>query len=221
MIEKLLRNIRFEENEHSDNMYASETTYCLRKLYYKRKGIPSTHSIETEINFTQGNALHTLFEELIVTKAVDYGYRGVNEVKLNIEGIHGIIDVMLVNKKEIHIIELKTVLKLPKTPFKNHLTQLMIYMYPYMKYQKKHKKTVKGYLFYIEKAVLYGNSPRKEFEVKYDESIIDEALERTKLLNYDLEKNILPPAEAFIKKEHWECNWCPYLKRCREDDGKW
>jgi len=221
MIEKILRNIRFPDSEHSDNMYASETTYCLRKLYYKRTGIPSTHSIETEINFTQGNALHSLFEDLIIKKAPDFGYRAYNEVRLNVNNIHGVIDVVLINSEEINIIELKTVLKLPDNPFKNHSTQLMIYMYPYIEYQEKHNKKVRGYLYYVEKAVLYGNSPQKEFEVKYDKVVIEKVFERTKLLNYSLEKNILPPAEALLKKEYWECNWCPYLKKCREDDGKW
>ncbi len=217
MYKEVLRNIEFEENDHSNFSYASEGDYCQRKLWYKRKGYPSFHNFPTEVNFKQGNAIHDLLQTLFETKiAPELGLIAHREVRINNEYIHGFIDVFMVNDKEIHIIEIKTTKTLPDAPYPHHVTQLNTYMQPYIANQNKHHKKVIGTLFYIEKAIIYGNSPQKEFNIEYSEDMFLRTMQRAEELKGALENNIVPPAEAMINKNYWECKLCSFYTMCRK-----
>lgn len=216
MYKEVIQNMSFEENSHSDHSYASEMGYCQRKTFYKRTGKPSYHNFPTEVNFKQGNAIHdlvqTLFEEKI---APTLGFRAIREVRINNEYIHGFIDVFMVNDKEIHIIEIKTAKSLPDYPYKHHISQLNTYMQPYVANADKHHKKVIGTLFYIEKAIIYGNSPQKEFTLKYDNDLFLDTMKKAEEMEEAIKNNILPPAEALINKTYWECKLCSYFTLCR------
>lgn len=218
MFKEAIQNIKFEENGHSSFNYASETDYCIRKTWYKRMGYKSYHNLPTEINFTQGRAIHDLFQRLFIEEiAPALGYDNAYiEVRSNSERIHGFIDVFLSNDNEIHLIELKTTAKLPDKPLSHHITQLNTYMKAYVDNQHKHGKKVRGSLYYIEKAVVYGNSPQAEFEIEYSEDLYDETTARAFTIDEAVYANVMPPAEALINKQYWECKYCYFFKPCRE-----
>lgn len=217
MFKEIIKNIKFKENEHSEYSYASETEFCERKLFYKRMGNKSYHDFSTAVNFAQGNAIHdlvqTLFEQQI---APQLHMRAIREVRINNEVIHGFIDVFLVNDKTIHLIELKTTKELPKKPMAHHVAQLNTYMQPYVANQDKHHKEVKGTLFYIEKAILNGNSPQAEFDIEFDEDLYINTMMRANEVKEYIARNELPPAEALITKSYWECRYCSYFSMCRK-----
>ena len=104
---------------------------------------------------------------------------------------------------------------MPDKPLAHHVAQINTYMQPYVINQNKHKKNVKGTLFYIEKAIIYGNSPQKEFEITFDETLFTNTMVRAGELKESLEHNILPPAEALVNKNYWECKLCSYFTKCR------
>lgn len=217
MYKEILSKMKFEESEHSEYSYASEMGYCQRKTWYKRKGNPFYHNFATEVNFAQGNAIHDLVQSIFETRiAPMLGFRAIREVRINNMYIHGFIDVLLVNKDEIRIIEIKTTKTLPDKPYPHHINQLNTYMQPYIANQDKHHKKVTGTLFYIEKAVVYGNSPQREFNIEYNEDMFIETMQKAEELNEALENNILPPAEALINRNYWECRLCTYFVKCRK-----
>jgi len=215
-IEKISKTM-FRENEHSDYTYASESDYCMRKTFYKRTGLETYHNFSTEVNFKQGNAIHSLLQDLFVTNiAPSMGYRAFKEVRINNDFIHGFIDVMLVNNESIVIIEIKTTKSLPAEPLTHHLTQINTYMHPYFVNKHNHRKTVLGVLLYVEKAIIYGNSPQREFVISYDDDLYNKTLVRAKQVKYYLDNEILPPAEAMINGNVWECKYCSFLLKCRQ-----
>lgn len=217
MFKEILNMEMFKENEHSENAYASELDYCLRKIWYKRMGYESYHNLPTEINFKQGNAIHTLFQDLFVDKAEALGYkRAYKEVRMNNEVIHGFMDMVFISDTEIHIMEIKSAKTLPKKPYSHHITQINTYMNPYIENQAKHKKKVRGTIYYVEKAVLGGNSPQVEFEISYDHSKFLSSMERSKQMKQALNDNILPVAEAKVNKNYWECKLCYFWNICRK-----
>lgn len=216
LFEKIVKDVIFKEQEHSDHSYASEMGYCERKLWYKRMGYPSSHNFSTAVNFAQGTAIHELIQGMFETYvAPKLGFRAFKEIRINIGNIHGFLDMMLVNKDEIHIIEIKTTKMLPNEPLPHHIRQLNTYLAPYILNQDKHHKAVRGTLYYVEKAIMYGNSPQREFDVQFDKALYDETMEKADRLEHALKYNILPPADALINKNYWECRLCSFFTACR------
>ncbi len=217
MYKEILSKINFDEREHSDNSYASEMEFCQRKTFYKFIGVPFQHNFSTEINFAQGNALHELLQETFITKiAPMLGFRAVKEVRIINQYIHGYIDLMMVNNEEIDIIEIKTTKQLPKEPMAHHISQLNIYMQPYVANQDKNHKKVKGILFYIEKAQIWGNSPQAEFVIDFNQELYDRAMSRAMEIQEAIKDRILPPAEAKLNGNSWECKYCSAFMLCKK-----
>jgi len=221
MFENAIKDVKITEETHSQYGYASELGYCLRKLYYRRKGYVSQHDFSTAVNFAEGTAVHELIQSLFAsTIAPQLGFRSYAEVKLHTGNIHGFIDVMLVNDTDIIIIEIKTAKSLPSEPLKHHVRQINTYLHPYVINKNKNHKNVKGILYYVEKAIMYGNSPQREFEVEYSDDLYKETISREKEIEKDVDNNILPPAEALAIKDYWQCRYCSYFTMCRKS-GKY
>jgi CRISPR/Cas system-associated exonuclease Cas4 (RecB family) len=57
----------------------------------------------------------------------------------------------------------------------------------------------------------------KIFEVKKDEKIFNQLINRASKLHYYLTKNEVPLPECKIDKSQiWECNYCSYKQLCKE-----
>jgi len=54
----------------------------------------------------------------------------------------------------------------------------------------------------------------KEFEVPFDFNFWERIVSYFKTLNMFIETNTLPPQQP---EENWECNYCPFKKKCTED----
>ncbi|WP_343577459.1 PD-(D/E)XK nuclease family protein [Mycobacterium sp.] len=213
---EIIKNKVFSESEHSDYAYVSDIDFCMRKLYYKRF-LQSVHYFETEINFSEGNAIHEVVQKIFKDDVGEkYNMRVFNEVTVNSNLIHGRIDVLMANNKEVFIIELKSTKMLPSKPYSHHISQLNTYMNFYMKGKRK----VRAFLLYIEKTTYGSNSPMREFEIKYSYEKYINVMQRAQILNKYLTQHALPPAEAkTVKTMAWECRYCSYFLKCSNNEN--
>jgi CRISPR-associated exonuclease Cas4 len=194
--------------------WPSRIGYCLRQQYYEWISESIEYPEELLRIFEIGNIFQAFLKQVLENS---------QEIKLIAHEppfsvyiadkdffIKGRMDeVVLVEKDgETFIIEVKTHKNLNclKEPHKEHLLQLNFYL--------KMIPKAKGMLVYIEK-----NDLRlKEFKVEFNQELFKEAIERASLLHESLLANKIPEPEAKLNSAmSWQCNYCLFKQKCKED----
>lgn len=209
---KLIENHLFRENKPKTigRYYPSEIGSCLRKVWYSYLQ-PRPTEMDLIKVFEVGNILHDFIAEVMRSEKNPHIQLISSEYpfKLEMQGftISGRIDDLLLVKEsnKTFLVEVKSTASLAYTdaPKMSHMMQLQLYMHV-LKYHD-------GFVLYIEKNTL----KCKAFEVKYDERIAAEALNRFMKLHKFLTEKELPPPEARLKSEmSWMCRNCEWRDDC-------
>jgi len=199
-------------HETKDGVYhASETSQCLRKLYYKRKApedkIPKDES--SYPHFRLGHLIERIYFNALKHK---HSYMHVrNSVPIRHEfddfELVGQTDPVILgeNLKPKRIYEVKSTsnIKYSKNePSKHHVFQV----HPYIAALQCPCSIV-----YIQKT----NLSTATHEVNFDPSIFKASVDRLRELHKYLNDNKLPPSEPFSPK--FECKFCSFSKHCNKD----
>lgn len=170
----------------------SEIARCLRKSYYRRKGIKGEALERSNVTSFVGIAVHKLLLEYLSSKR---GYL-VNvhcEYRLR-EGITLVGEVDAVGYD--HILEIKTSPAPPSFLIPYHHLQVVAYMRPL--------KKRRGYVIYISKS-----GHLTIFEAYYSPVVFNRVVQRAKVLRDALINNYTPEREYSPF-----CHSCEYVTRC-------
>jgi CRISPR-associated exonuclease Cas4 len=190
--------------------YPSEIGYCMRKVWFSYK-----YPMETEKDliriFHLGNILHDFIVSVLKSEKNPEVELLETELpfRMNIDDfiISGRIDDLVLVKEDNRkfLVEVKSTRSVDAItePVHTHLVQLQLYMHAMGIHD--------GIILYVEKNNLHS----KTFEVKFDEEIAKQAVQRFKTLHEHLKLNKVPEAEAKNnEKIKWMCKYCEYKDRC-------
>jgi len=178
-----------------DVIFVSEITYCLRKAYFLRRN-PRPFSKEKIVVLGLGTAVHFLVE-----KYLDYdGLLSEKSVAVNLGAftLKGRADLIVDN----HIVELKTVNRLPDRPLDHHLLQIQAYLFMFDREE--------GFLVYIEKR----KGRISSFKIRRENKYWIEIVNRARRLHEHLKMNKVPEPEPSPL-----CRFCEYKGECGEGDS--
>ncbi len=194
--------------------YPSEIGYCMRKVWFSYK-----YPMETEKDliriFHLGNILHDFIVSVLKSEKNPEVELLETELpfRMSIEDfiVSGRIDDLVLVKEDNKkfLVEVKSTRSVDTItePVHTHLVQLQLYMYAMGIHD--------GIILYIEKNNLHS----KAFEVKFDEEIAKQAVNRFKILHRYLKMNRIPEAEAKNnEKIKWMCRYCEYKEMCDNYD---
>ena len=184
--------------------YPSRLGYCLRRLYYERTLGPRASDPGARVLSAAGKGVHALLEEVLSSAAT-----GVDGLTVETEVPAGLLlgEVVLRGRADAVleyadgrrvVVEMKTVAKLPETPFRAHRLQLHFYM--------RVLSAREGVLVYVDRA----HGERRYFREEYNPSFVDEVIARALLLHEHLRRLTPPPGEP----SEWECGICEYRDVC-------
>lgn len=209
---KLIENHLFRENTPKTvgRYYPSEIGSCLRKVWYSYTE-PKPAKMDMIKVFEVGNILHHFVAQVMNSEKNPHIQLLSSEFPFKIQirdfVVSGRIDDLLLVKEsgKTFLIEVKSTASLDYTtePSPHHVMQLQLYMHAL-----KHHD---GFILYIEKNTL----KCKAFEVKYDERIAAEALNRFSKLHDHLVSREAPVPEARLKRGmEWMCRHCDWREEC-------
>lgn len=224
--ESIISNQLLKENEAHERQrqigeyYCTDLGNCIRKTWYKYQDLGDAieeQDKEDKIRmlkvFERGNLLHEWITERIRSHVEDIGGTLREEVSVVIPNlkdqfvIRGRIDNLIGTKNGYEIIEVKTTARIKKRgmPQPHHVAQVM----PYLLYSPN----AKAGILYIEPATL----KTAFYEVNYDVFAMQDLWGKANDLHHCLTNNIMPDAEAKLKKEeNWQCKYCEYKVLCDE-----
>ena len=190
--------------------YPSEIGNCLRKIYLSYKYPKETKADLLKI-FEAGNILHDLVVEVLRSEKTPEVELIKSELPFKRKEkdylISGRVDDILILKvsgKTI-IVEVKStsLLRAVKKPSLHHIMQLQFYMYAIGIHN--------GILLYVDRR----NLESKEFEIKYDEQMVDKVKDRFGLVHEALTNNNIPEPEAKTSLDiKWMCRLCDWKDEC-------
>lgn len=191
--------------------YPSEIGGCLRKVWFSYR-MPRDKDPETVKIFHIGNMFHDFVAEVLKSeKNPDIRLVG-EEVPFTIEDgdftVSGRVDdiVMAEGDKEKILVEVKStkMVDILNGPKDTHVKQLQMYMYA--------MKIFRGLILYVEKNTL----KTREFDVEYDQNMVNGIMKRFRALHASLKSGAIPPAEARENGDmRWMCKYCDYYDECR------
>jgi CRISPR/Cas system-associated exonuclease Cas4 (RecB family) len=112
--------------------------------------------------------------------------------------VEGRADLILSVDGEEYVVEVKSVRKLPKEPFKHHVQQLNIYLGAY--------GIKRGFLIYLEKQALAHRIFPVEFSLEAFKLLLDRAA--------GLHQALISDSPPKPDNEEWECRYCEFRGEC-------
>jgi len=231
-IEKIIGDQLIKENESHNRerqvgeYYCTDLGNCIRKTWYKYQGIELEEADrEEEVRmlkvFERGNLLHEWITDRLRMHVDQIGGTLRDEVSIVMPDlredfvIRGRIDNLITTDDGYEIIEVKTTARIPsprgrKTmPMPHHVAQVM----PYLMFSP----SAKAGILYLEPNTL----KTAFFEVKRDKFALQDLWRKANDLHQALLNNILPDAEAKLKKdEEWQCKYCEFSGLCDKQEIK-
>jgi len=225
-IDKIIGDQLLKANEgHSrerqvGEYYCTDLGNCIRKTWYKYQGIELEDEGEEETIrmlkvFERGNLLHEWITERLRKHVEEIGGYLKEEVSVAIPNLNeqfvvrGRIDNLIATEDGFDIIEVKTTARIRKTgmPLPHHVAQVM----PYLLYAPN----AKAGILYLEPNTL----KTAFYEVTYDMFAMQDLWRKANDLHQALLNNLLPDAEAKLKKvENWQCKYCEFKGMCDKEE---
>jgi CRISPR/Cas system-associated exonuclease Cas4 (RecB family) len=228
--EKIIGDQLLKENEsHSrarqvGEYYCTDLGTCIRKTWYKYQDIElEEQDREEEVRmlkvFERGNLLHEWITNRLRMHVEEIGGTLREEVSIvmpdlkNNFVIRGRIDNLIAKDNAYEIIEVKTTARIPSPkgrkimPMPHHVAQVM----PYLLFSP----SAKAGILYIEPNTL----KTAFYEVNRDVFLMQELWAKANDLHQSLLNNVLPHAEAKLKKsEEWQCKYCEFSSVCEKQE---
>ncbi len=197
----------FKERDQ-EHFYITDAGKCPRAVYFKFKKIPKKKPEPRVLRiFDNGDYTHMRIMSVL------FGLGIVRATELKIpaqEIISGRADAIIDIEGKPCVLEIKSIgsYKFAKLqePEPDHMKQVQLYMHFF--------KIPDGILLYEDK----DKQNLKEFAIKYDPFLIQEALKKFKELKEQIDKNIVPPIPIDI--EPWRCDYCDYKEECQKIEKK-
>lgn len=215
LIDTHMETIQEENDRDVTRFHPSLIGYCSRKIAYTMLRYPAPLiDARTMRIFECGHSMHERFErwfgeigiqiatELILNEDSPDEAIASRCVPLNISGR---TDSLVVIDDELYLVELKSAngnmfkyyLNEPK---EHHVQQLQLYMYL--------TGVHKGFILYEDK----NTQELKEFYIQYDHKLVEQLLEKIRMINYHVENRMLPNKEG--KPSEWQCKYCEFRGIC-------
>ena len=177
-----------------DTVHVGEVCGCPRKAYFTRKyGSKDLSHIAPSKRVVLGLGLST---HLVLEKVLEeLGYTTEHQVIIELDGfkLAGTPDAV----SNSHVVEIKTVNRVPDEPFPNHVMQLNAYL------GLLRKST--GYIVYICRR----DGQVKVFPHSFSEVMFREVLKRAAKLYRHIREDTVPEAEP-----SYLCNYCEWKWKC-------
>ncbi|HLC55266.1 MAG TPA: CRISPR-associated protein Cas4 [Candidatus Nanoarchaeia archaeon] len=197
---------RFKERKA---FYVTDIASCPRAIFFEFKKYPKKARDPRILRVMHnGDYVHQRLGEVLKQQGVLKGVPGEDlEVPLPYNDlIHGRADAVIELSGEKWVIDFKSMnyfqFKDLLSPDLHHIQQVQLYLH-FLNIRK-------GLLVYECK----NSQEIKEFEVSYDENIVNESLAYFYMLRSKIEQNIIPEVPPDI--EQWKCERCPFLESCRK-----
>ena len=192
LLAKALQNVQIFKPFNADVVFVTEAVQpCVRKSYFNRL-YPQPPNISTVV----GEFLHRLLQEQF--KAQGYGVEVGLALDLGDFRLVGRADVVHDDENgNTHVVEIKTVGRLPQAPQKTHVLQLQVYM--------QLLNAGQGTILYIDR----NKGLIRLFDVKPNPQALELAVANAKVLWQSLQDYVPPVAH----RGAW-CVFCPHRKRC-------
>ena len=210
MIDNFLKRER--RSKGIGKYYPSEAGICLRKVWYSYKFPQEIESNLLKI-FEIGNMVHDFVVEVLKSEKNPHVELLKSEfpfkAKVDDFVISGRIDdlILLKTNGTKILVEVKSTgdIGYINEPAPHNVAQLQLYLH--------YLKVKDGILLYVDKK----NLQSRVFNIKYDEKIANETINRFKKLHQHLVNNTLPDPEGRIFPEmNWMCRYCEYRDKCYE-----
>jgi CRISPR/Cas system-associated exonuclease Cas4 (RecB family) len=206
---------REQKPKQEGRYYPSEIGTCLRKIWYTYK-YPQEVKADLLKIFEIGNMMHDFVADVLKSEKNPDVELLKSEMPLKFEiddlVISGRVDDLLLIKADgknilVEVKSAKTI-RFQDSPSRHHVMQLQLYM---------HATNVHtGIILYLDKTTLES----KVFTVHYNEKMVNDILNRFKILHKLIKCNELPKAEAKADTEtSWMCRFCEYRNKCDRNEG--
>lgn len=173
-------------------IHVSEVTGCLRKAYYARTRAFKLTPGEAIILL--GSQIHEAVQEVLA----GMGFEPEFEVAVKRDGIKLVGHIDAYHPDENVVLELKTVRRVPKEPYRSHRFQAEIY--------GAIVEASEIYIIYISR----NDGDVKVFKTSWSENTLDFAVKRAKLLSDCLDKREPP-----MREPSHLCDFCPFKLECK------
>lgn len=202
--------------------YPSEIGFCIRSLWYAYK-YPRELPMKTLLLFESGISAHEwLTKVLTETKTIEIGSDIIANIEVIPEGeveykvddgvmVRGRFDELLHirfnknGKTYDSLIELKTARDIKK------IREVKLHHYMQINFYMKVLGIEQGYVMYLDRK----DYNYKIFEVKLNEKLFQELIDRVKYLHYCLKYNQIPEPEGTKPRMRWMCIYCQYNDICK------
>ncbi len=181
-----------------DTVHVGEVVGCLRKAFYSRRyGDRDLRHLtpSKRVVLSLGMSAHLVLEEVLR----EAGYRTEEQVIKEFNGFKLAGTPDAVNGE--HVLEIKTVSKIPDEPYPHHVMQLNTYL---------------GMLGYSTGYIIYINRRDGQVSVvphNFNEVMYREVVRRAEALHKHLKDGTLPEAEP-----SYLCNYCEWRWRCLRNE---
>ena len=180
-----------------DNViHVGEVSGCLRRAFFDRRN-PLKKVDAQNVILTIGNSVHLQLQEILREK----GFQVEVEAAYPLRGFTLVGHADLYDPLRNIIIELKTVTKIPKKPYQEHILQVNAYTFML--------KAERAFIVYISKS----NGAIRVFEIGRNPRLWRYTIKRAFTLHNALSDNKPPEPE----RSHF-CSYCPYKWRCYGSD---
>lgn len=191
-INKVVLNM---QEDRSSEIHVTDLTTCIRRSYFE-KVYGRKINYPNSLFILRGILIHdAVLEQLAKELKANY------EIDVTYKGIKGRID--LLTEKEV--IEIKTINKVPISPYNSHLEQLNFYCFA--------SDRKEGILVYIGIA----DGKVVSFEHNANREMLDNTLEKFVKLKESLEQLVPPSSNLDLSSRKIFCYSCPYKKECEEE----
>jgi CRISPR-associated protein Cas4 len=192
--------------------WPSDVAKCLRALVYQWRGekaMPTNPRLF--FVFADGDMHHKTIVQQLKDAGVEITMQEapLRDPKLNISGK---LDALIKLNGHYYVLEIKSINRwgfdeiTRDGPKEEHVIQLQLYLYFVQNIFKIETKS--GILLYKNK----DTSSFYDFEIPFDEKVVQDFFGRLKLVEEHLAKGSLP--DRPYEKTDWHCNYCDYREVC-------
>jgi len=188
ILKRLFKDIELEPNRYG---VVELTSPCMRKSFFARK-LDRAYTLNELYVLARGQAFHSWFNEFF----------SLNEVKVvkNFKefSIIGIVDALEQTENGTVMYEIKSVVRIPKKPYPQHVEQLQAYY------------SLARESFEVDRLELiyFSMNEFKTFQIE-KRDILDTLYQRAKMLHESILTNKLPPIT-----DTSQCYFCPFKVTC-------
>jgi len=194
-----------QKDKNQTSFYISEAGKCPRAIFFKFKNVPKK-DLEANILrlFDHGEHMHQLImKPLLSTRDIHVVSSEVDIPPQQL--VRGRADAIVSDGKDLYVLDIKSMNSMIfnglSEPKPENVLQIQLYLHYF--------EISKGILLYVDKDKLN----LKEFEVLYDQELVQSLLEGLSSLKEKIDSNIVP-SRIPDYPNNWQCRYCQFKGVC-------